>query len=87
MGVTAELSVDERGSPAEPLRQRRAVGDDDEDRLLLGVQLEQQRGDRVGRRAIEVAGRLVAQQQRRIADQRPRDGGALLLAAGSSPGR
>ena len=32
-------------------------------------------------RRVEVAGRLVGQQQRRLVDQRARDGDALLLAA------
>ena len=45
------------------------------------LQVEQQRGHGVGRRAIEIAGRLVAQQQPRPADQRARDRDALLLAA------
>ena len=51
-------------SHRKPLGQRRAVRDDDEDRVLRGVQLQQQVGDRVGRGAIEVAGGLVAEQQR-----------------------
>ena len=35
---------------------------------------------------VEVAGRLVGEQQRRAVDQRPGDGHALLLAAGSCDG-
>ena len=46
------------------------------------MQLEEQRRDALGRLAIEVAGRLVAEHQRRLAHQRPRDRHALLLAAG-----
>ena len=34
------------------------------------------------RAGVEVAGRLVGQQDRRVVDERPRDGHALLLAAG-----
>ena len=56
--------------------------DDDEDRLLLAVQVEQQLADGLGGVAVEVAGRLVGQQQDRLVDQRPGDGHALPLAAG-----
>src|SRR3954465_1032056 len=61
--------------------ERRAVGDGDEDRLLGSVQREQQLGNVVGRRSIEVAGGLVAQQQRWIQDERARQRGALFLSA------
>ena len=62
------------------------MGDDDERRLAARVKIEEQRGDGVGRGAIEVAGRLVAEHQERIANQRAGDGGALLLAAGELAG-
>ena len=45
------------------LRQLEVVGDDDQDRLLPLVQVDEQRRDGVGRFLIEVAGRLVAQDQ------------------------
>ena len=54
----------------------------DRDGLQLCVQLEEQRRHALRRLAIEVAGRLVAEHQRRLAHQRPRDRHALLLAAG-----
>ena len=60
--------------------------DDDEHRLLLQMQRHEQIGDGVGGGAIEVAGRLVAEQQRGLADQRPRDRDALTLAAGQLRG-
>ena len=44
--------------------------------------LQQQVEDVPAVRAVEVAGRLVGEDQRRIVGQRPRDGDALLLAAG-----
>ena len=45
------------------------------------MKLQQQLGDGVGRRAIEVAGWLVAKKHGRIKDERSRHGGALLLAS------
>ena len=40
----------------------------------------------IGRLGVEVAGRLVGQQQRRVVDERARDRDALLLAAGELVG-
>jgi hypothetical protein len=57
------------------------VGDRDQDIARLPVQLEQQRGDGLGRLRVEVSGRLVAQEQGGLADERPGDGGALALSA------
>ena len=62
------------------------MGHDDEGRLAARVEIEEQRGDGVGRCAVEVAGRFVAEQQERIANQRAGDRGALLLAAGELAG-
>src|SRR5437879_605107 len=52
-----------------------------QDGLLPLVQLEQQRSHHIGRRLIEVARRLVAEQQKRLPDQGTRQRYALLLAA------
>ena len=38
--------------------------------------------DLLGRRGVQVAGRLVAEDDRRVVDERPRDRDALLLSAG-----
>src|SRR5262245_47792490 len=70
----------------QPRRERSAVGHHDQDRVPVGVQLQQQIGNRVGGGAIEVAGRLVAEQQRRIPNQRARKRGALFLATGELSG-
>src|SRR4029453_7200720 len=69
-------------SHRKPCRERRVVGHYHQDRVPLRVQLQQEIGDRVGGGASEVSGRLVAEQQRRVPDERPRQGGALLLATG-----
>src|ERR1044071_5096385 len=58
-----------------------AVRDDDEDGLLRAVEFEQERGHVVGRLLVEVARRLVAEQERRAPHQRTRQRRALLLAA------
>ena len=61
------------------------VGDED-DRAARGVELVEQAED-LGRRArVEVARRLVGQDQGRLGDERPGDGDALLLAAGQLAG-
>ena len=53
-----------------------------DDRLaLLLVQRLQQVEDLIARLAVEIAGRLVAQQERGIGDDRARDADALLLTA------
>src|SRR5919198_4901491 len=57
------------------------VGDDD-DRRALGVQLVDQGHDRPTGGAVEIAGRLVGQDNRRPPDQRSRDGPPLALASG-----
>ena len=63
------------------LRERRAVRDDDQDGLLQPVKIQQDGRDVVGGGAIEVAGRLVAQEEPRLADQRAGDRHALPFAA------
>ena len=63
----------------------RVVRDHDDGLAVLAVERLQQVEDLVARLAIEVAGRLVAEQQRRIGDDRARDADALLLAARELP--
>ncbi len=56
---------------------------DHDDRLLkLAVELFQQVEDLAAGGAVEIAGRLVGDQQVGVGDDRPGDGDALLLAAG-----
>ena len=64
------------------LRGVRIVRHHDDRLAVLAVERLQQVEDLVAGLAIEVAGRLVAQQQRRIGDDRAGDADALLLAAG-----
>ena len=68
--------------PVGALRRVRIVRHHDDGLAVVAVQRLQQVEDLVAGLAIEVAGRLVAQQQRRIGDDRARDADALLLAAG-----
>ena len=62
-------------------RQRRIVGDDD-DRGAVGVDAIEQIGDLLAGVLVELAGRLVGEQQRRPVRQRARDRHPLHLAAG-----
>ena len=50
------------------------MGHDDQDGLLSAMEIEQHGRDVVGRGAVEIAGRLVAEQQTRPPDQRSGDG-------------
>ena len=59
-----------------------AVSDDDQGRSRLAMNVKQQIGDDLRRLYVQVARRLVAQQQLRFHNQRPRQRHALLLAAG-----
>ena len=61
------------------------VGDHDDGDALV-VEFLEHAHDFDARLAVEVAGRLVGQQQRRLVDQRAGDGDALLLAAGKLVG-
>ena len=58
------------------------VGDDQERQAALDVQPSHQRGDLLGRLAVEVAGRLVGPHDRGVVDERAGDRDALALAAG-----
>jgi len=58
------------------------VGHDDKDVVLLLVQVQQQRRHGCGRRFIEIAGRFVANDEVRRANQSARNSDPLLLSAG-----
>ena len=62
-------------------RRVRIVRHHDDGLALVAIERLQQIEDLVARLAIEVARRLVAEQQRRVGDDRARDADALLLAA------
>ena len=49
---------------------------------LLAIELLEEREDLVAGARVEVAGRLVGEEERRLGDERARDGDALLLPAG-----
>ena len=79
---TLQLAIAQLEADRKPRGKLGAVRHDDQNRVLLLLQLEQERGDRVGRFPIEIARRLVAQQQTRPSDQRARQRHALLLTSG-----
>src|SRR2546426_3273002 len=61
-------------------RENRVVRDDDERRAVPVHPIEQLH-DLLARRLVQLAGRLVGEQQQRVVRERPRDGHALHLAA------
>ena len=68
------------------LRQFGTVGDYDQNVVLLLMQVDKQLADALGILAIEVAGRFIGEQQRRLLDQGAGHGDALPLAAGEFGG-
>src|SRR3989442_1932063 len=78
---STQLSVDELEANRKVGRELGAVCHDDEDGLLPPVHIQEEGRHVPGRCAIEVARRLVAQQEPRLPDERPRDRDALPLAA------
>src|SRR5258705_8721848 len=76
-----KLSIYKIESSWECSRQLSVVSHDEQDSLLPRVQFKQQRSHHGARGMIEVAGRLVAQQQERLHYQGPGQGDALLLAS------
>src|SRR6185295_17015421 len=69
------------------LRHGHVVRDDDDRRAEAGVQVADQRENLLAGARVEVAGRFVGEQDRRIDRQRARDRDALPLAAGELVGQ
>jgi hypothetical protein len=66
-------------------REPRIVRRDNRRELTLPVHLAKQIMERVSGVLVEIAGRLVGEEQRRTHDQRTCDGDTLLFAAGQHP--
>ena len=79
--VRADPAIDQRHDPVAAARQLGIVGNQQKGRSGFAMQAEQQIDDLLARGAVEIAGRLVRQQQFRAGDEGARDGDALLLAA------
>ena len=71
--------------PPGPLGRVRVVRDHHDCLAVIAVQRLQQVEDFVARLAVQVAGRLVAQQQRRVGDDGPGDADPLFLSARELP--
>ena len=71
---------------AREFRRLRIVRHHDDGLAVVAIELLQQRQHFRGRLAVEVAGGLIAHQQRRVRHDGARDGHALLLAAGQFAG-
>src|SRR5438874_12824747 len=80
--VTRKAAVFQCDHTAAHLVDHLAVVRDHQDRCPGAVDAVEQLHDPDGRVGVEVAGRLVADEQRRMVDERARDRNALLLAAG-----
>ena len=81
-----DATVADRDRALDPLGDARVVRHQ-HDRVALVVQRAQQGEDLVAGARVEVAGRLVGEDQARPADQRARDRDALALAAGELGGQ
>ena len=84
--VVGDDAVDHADDPVGRAADREVVRDDQQRQAALDVEPPQQRGDLLGVRAVEVAGRLVGPHDRRVVDQRAGDRHALALAAGELVG-
>ena len=62
------------------------VRDHDQRRACLGIEVEDEFDDALARLGVEVAGRLVGEEDRGTVDERPCERNALLLAAGELRG-
>ena len=83
--VVDDVAVAQRHPPGRPGGDVAVVGDQ-HDRAPGAVELLQQGDDGVAVAAVEVAGRLVGEHDRRLADEGAGDGHALALAAGQRAG-
>ena len=84
--VVDDLAVaHDRQVGADVLDDLHLVGDEHDGQAEPCIEVLEQGEDRPGGARVERAGRLVAQQHLRVADQRTRDGDALLLATGKLP--
>src|SRR6266545_7304694 len=85
-GQHPEGPVFQPEDPVGDLLQAGVVADDHHAAAVLGGELAQQPGDLAAVGAVEVGGRLVGQDERRVVGQRPGDRHALLLPAGELVG-
>ena len=85
--VLDDAAVAQRDRPAAALGDVHVVRHDHDGRAEPGVQIADQREDLLAGVRVEIAGRFVGEQNRRIDRQRARDRDALALAAGQFLGQ
>src|SRR5882724_5649079 len=81
VGSVDDLSVFHPDDTGRFFGHRGVVGAGDNGDAERGTQVAQHAHHSLPGAVVEIGGRLVGEDQRRIADQRPRDRGALLFAA------
>src|SRR3954447_12075774 len=81
-GAGLDQAVADADGPPGGVRDVRVVRHQDDGDPLLRVELLEHLEDLLARARIEVAGRLIGEQERGVIDQGPGDRDALLLAAG-----
>ena len=81
VGSVDDLSVFHPDDTARFIGHRGVVSAGDNGDAKGGTQVAQHAHHRLPRTVVEIGRRLVGEDKRRIADQRPRDRGALLFAA------
>jgi hypothetical protein len=86
-GRIDDLPVEKAHLPLAWCSDIRLVGDHHDGDALAVERIAEQRHDFLAGVAVEVAGRLVGEDQARLVDQRPGDRDALLLAAGNAVGQ
>src|SRR5690606_2396610 len=80
-GIRDDRAVRETDRAARAAGEGRIVRDQHERRAALAVQLLEQMDDRLARAGVEIAGRLVGEQDARLVDERAGERDPLLLAA------
>jgi len=81
-----EGAIDEFDTSREARGKFQTVGDDDQDGLLFGIEFQKQGADFARAVRIEIAGRLIREEQKRLINEGTTEGDALAFASGELAG-